>query len=118
MSPAPGALAAPVVACGHPKWLLFAQWCLSRALSRGALAWRARAAAAALCTHTAMFRSGDSLCLAVLVRKHFLCSLLVFCALWVLRAPLGLVCITGCTARAEGVCFGVSEIQLNASWQF
>lgn len=50
------------------------------------------------CAHTAMFRSRDSLSLAALVRKHLLCSLLVLCALWMLRAPLGLVCDPCCTA--------------------
>lgn len=36
------------------------------------------------CAHRAMFRSGDSLSLATLIRKHFLCSLQVFCAPWML----------------------------------
>lgn len=57
-----------------------------------------RDVAAALCTHKAMFRSGDSLSSAALGRKPCLCSLLVFPALWVPRAPLDLVCLTGCAA--------------------
>lgn len=73
------------------------------------------AVAAALCTHKAMFRSGDSLSSAALGRKPCLCSLLVFRALWVPRAPLDLVCVTGCAAWAEGLCFGGFETQLNSS---
>jgi len=60
-----------------------------QALSQGAR----RAATAALCPHTAMFRSGGSLSLAARVGKRFLCSLLAFRAGGMLRAPVGLVCV-------------------------
>lgn len=86
----------------HPWWPVAVQsgFCLPSGTSAGPCPEvpSPGAVAAALWTHTAMFRSGDSLSLAALVRKHFLCSLLVFCALWMLRAPLGLVCIAGRTA--------------------